>query len=371
MKSRANIQPDSAPHRPALFEAFPDLEGKLAWTHLDTSPSPVERMTGLGHDNLWIKRDDVVSSIYGGNKVRKLEFALADVIRRGKKNVFTMGGIGTNHGLATAIYCNRLGLSSTILLYDQPVTSTVRKNLLLINKYATKTIYTKTHLNTGVQFYITRRLMNPGAYFLYPGGSNPVGTIGFVSAAFELKKQIDEGLMPEPKAVFCALGSKGTLSGLSLGLALAGVKAKVIGVQVTMSHIGPVPIATQGTAGSLAHETHKLLMRLSPTVPKIDVPLPAVVEGYLGDGYGFPTEKGMTASEKLKACSACIALEPTYTAKTCAAFLDYAADPSHAGEPLLFWNTFNSRDFSAEIEALNYRNLPSYYHPLFECETVA
>ena len=68
--------------RPALFERFPDLEGKIEWVRLETSPSPVQRLEHLGHESLWIKREDIVSPIYGGNKVRKLEFVLADAIAR-------------------------------------------------------------------------------------------------------------------------------------------------------------------------------------------------------------------------------------------------------------------------------------------------
>ena len=70
------------PSRPALFDRFPELSERIAWVRLETSPSPVQRLENLGHEDLWIKREDIVSTVYGGNKVRKLEFVLADAIAK-------------------------------------------------------------------------------------------------------------------------------------------------------------------------------------------------------------------------------------------------------------------------------------------------
>ncbi len=80
---------------PALFDRFPDLSGKIEWVRLETSPSPVQRLENLGHNSLWIKREDIVSTVYGGNKVRKLEFVLADAIEKHRDRVVTMGALGT------------------------------------------------------------------------------------------------------------------------------------------------------------------------------------------------------------------------------------------------------------------------------------
>ena len=79
---------DANANRPALFDRFPELSGKIDWVRLETSPSPVQRLEHLGHDNLWIKRDDILSTVYGGNKVRKLEFVLADADRGGARTAW-------------------------------------------------------------------------------------------------------------------------------------------------------------------------------------------------------------------------------------------------------------------------------------------
>ena len=119
---------------PALFTAYPSLKEKLAWVKLGEFPTPVHPLKNVGCDNLWIKRDDQTSSLYGGNKIRKLEFLLGDAVQKNCRHVITMGAIGTNHGLATAIYCDRMGLDCSLVLFDQPVTKNVKQNLLLFKK---------------------------------------------------------------------------------------------------------------------------------------------------------------------------------------------------------------------------------------------
>ncbi|MEA3223484.1 MAG: 1-aminocyclopropane-1-carboxylate deaminase, partial [Thermodesulfobacteriota bacterium] len=80
-------------NQPVLFDLFPSLREKIGWIPLGSFPTPVQRLKEMGCSNLWIKRDDLDSKVYGGNKVRKLEFVLADAIERKKRRVITMGGI--------------------------------------------------------------------------------------------------------------------------------------------------------------------------------------------------------------------------------------------------------------------------------------
>ncbi len=83
---------------PVLFKVYPELEKKLAWITLGNFPTPVQQLQGMGHENLWIKRDDSSSPIYGGNKIRKLEFILGHA-KKNKKSagVITFGGIGNRN----------------------------------------------------------------------------------------------------------------------------------------------------------------------------------------------------------------------------------------------------------------------------------
>ena len=93
--------------RPWLFEVFPEMQKRFPWTPLVNAPTPVERLESLSSrvgKDIWIKRDDKTSPIYGGNKPRKLEFILADASASGRKELVTGGGLGSNHALATAIF---------------------------------------------------------------------------------------------------------------------------------------------------------------------------------------------------------------------------------------------------------------------------
>ena len=356
--------------KPALFDRFPDLAGKIEWVRLETSPSPVQRLEHLGHDGLWIKREDIVSTVYGGNKVRKLEFVLADAIAKQRNRVVTMGALGTNHGLATAIFCRRMGLECTLLLFDQTVTSYMRRNLLLSHRYGAELVYSKNLIRMGVDYYLKKRLKYTKAYFLYAGGSSPLGTLGAASGALELAAQVEQGLCPAPDYVICPTASNGTMSGLILGFMLAGLKTQVIGVQVGVANVGPIPLVTPGTIIKKMKSAHRILAGCSSSIPDLRFERPLLSSTYCGDGYACPTPEGNRAIATFRDCEG-IALDPTYTGKTCAALLDFIKDPSHGGDTILYWHTYNSIDHSKEAQELDYRELPAEFHQFFQGEPLS
>ncbi|TAL35237.1 MAG: pyridoxal-phosphate dependent enzyme [Spirochaetes bacterium] len=364
MKENTIVTPRCEPPH-LLFHRYPALIKTVPHINLGTYPTPVERLEHLGHDSLWIKREDLSSPLYGGNKVRKLEYTLAEALRDNRKKVVTMGGIGTNHGLATAIFCKKLGLSARLLLFPQPVTHHVKQNMLLFQKFGAEMVYYKTMIGAGAALYTSQRLKNPGAYFLFAGGSSPSGTIGVVNAMFELREQVDAGLIPEPDYIFCPLGSNGTMAGLSLGGLLAGLKSRVIGVRVTLDHAGPIQIANPSTVTGLMKQTLSLMRRRSAEVPAVRLPEPQVINSYLGDGYGCPTAACRDAIALVKDREG-VVLDPTYTAKTFAALLDFLKSPGHSGETILYWHTYNSVDHSALAATVDYHDLPRSLHWAFE-----
>ena len=349
---------------PSLFHYYPELQPNLPWKPLGQFPTPIRKIDGLGYNNLWIKQDNLSSSVYGGNKIRKLEFALAAALDQNKKHVVTMGALGTNHGLATAIFCEKLGLKCTLLLFRQPITPDVKQKLLLFNSYRAKMKFRGTKLRAAIALYLTERIRHPGAYFLYAGGSNPTGTIGFVNAAFELKSQIAKGVVPEPAAIFCPVGSNGTLAGLTLGVRLAGLKSKTIGVRVSASHLGPVQVCTPGSVQRLIRSTYHNLKKRCQTLPSIDLTAPLILNDYFGDGYGLPTEAGFRARENAKD-KANIILDLTYTAKTFAAVMDHCQIHPDESEPVLYWHTFNSVDLSGQVSPADVTRLPRRFQLIY------
>ena len=347
---------DPGCHRP-LLRQYPQLETAIARICLGSFPTPVQRVDRLGYDNLWIKRDDLSSSAYGGNKVRKLEFLLADARRKKKKQVITMGGIGTNHGLATAIFCNQLDMSCTLLLFHQPVTEHVKQNLRLFASYNAKMVYHLSLGKTVLAYYLLQRIAHPAAFFIFAGGSNSLGTVGFVNAAFELKDQIDQGQLSAPSVIFCPLGSGGTLAGLSLGVQLAGLTTRVMGVRVTASHLGPLPACTAATVAKLMERTYRFLKKRSPAIPPVALEPPVILHDYFGGGYGVSTRNGSLAARAFREKEN-IVLEPTYTAKTAAAVMDYCRERDRDDGPVLYWHTYNGVDLSARAQQVDDRDLP-------------
>ena len=213
-----------------IFKAYPELETVAAIKEAALLPTPVEKLSFS--DGAWIKRDDVTHAEYGGNKIRKLEFTIADAKRKGAKRIVTFGAIGTNHGVATAMMCQQNGLECVVYLFDQPITATVQQNLKLMQAYGAKLIYKGSLFKTVLAYYLSSYRAVSGSYFLFAGGSNLYGTLSFVNAAFELKEQIEKGECPQPKVIVCPVGSSATLAGLTSGFQLADLAIKVLGIRL-------------------------------------------------------------------------------------------------------------------------------------------
>lgn len=343
-----------------LFTTWPKLKSTLHIEEFADLPTPVEQFN-FSHknstpiDNLWIKRDDLTHSLYGGNKVRKLEFIIGDAKSQNKNTLVTMGAIGTNHGTATAIFADIHGLNTEVILFDQPVTKTVINNLRIMNHYGAKLKYKKTILASALSYYASSYCASifskQKKYHLPAGGSNTIGCISFVNAALELNQQIDDGALPKPDMIICPVGSSGTLAGLTLGMALLKSDIQVIGVRVAPSHLGPIPICTKSSVTSLMNQTYKSLKEKDSSIPNVSLPEIILEDDYYGDGYGVALDAGDKATQVFS--DAGLTLESTYTAKAAAATLDLCQ--AFPDKKILYWHTFNSRelDLGEPSEDLN------------------
>ncbi|MEW6439433.1 MAG: pyridoxal-phosphate dependent enzyme [bacterium] len=355
----------TASKAPLLFEALPGLERRFPWISLVEGPTPVqllERLSARVGGEIWVKRDDQTSPVYGGNKPRKLEFLLAHALSAGAHTLVTAGGLGTNHGLATAIFGGKLGFHVVLGLFDQPVTEHVRRSLLLYHSFGAEMMHLGSKLRGMLQLGILERIRRPQACFIPLGGSSPVGCLGFVNAGLELARQIERGHLPRPASIFVAVGSCGTMAGLVLGLKLAGVPVPVVGVQVA-----PRIVVNPRAVLRLARRTQRLLdggadNAAGGSLCLRDFP---VETHHYGSGYGHPTAAGRSAASLLAQTEG-IPLEPTYTAKTFAAVLARAGQKRGSG-PVLFWNTFNSVDLSSKAQLVDPFSLPKAFHRFFAC----
>ena len=362
-----------------LFEAYPRLREGVPFVALGVLPTPVERMERLeqtlgsemGDGRLYVKRDDLSGQPYGGNKVRKLEFLLGRALREGRKAVLTFGAAGSNHALATAIYAKQLGLGSISMLTPQPNTLSVRRNLLMSHHVGAELHHSPTMKRVGgaalLQLALHRLCDGAFPYVIPPGGSAPTGILGFVNAAFELKQQIADGLLPEPDCLYAASGTMGTVVGLMLGLRAAGLRTRVVAVRVTDERF-----TSLRKARYLFDKTNAILHRADSSFPHAPFPSDSLQfrNEFYGPGYAVYTEEGLRAVRRIKETEG-IRLEGVYTGKTFAAVLADAQAGLLRDQTVLFWNTYNSYDFGAEIEGLDYHVLPRAFHRYFEEEVQA
>jgi D-cysteine desulfhydrase len=350
-------------HQPTLFQNFPNLTKRLAFIPLLTGPTPLERLDGVSQEmgrEIWVKRDDLTSPVYGGNKPRKLQFLLAQAQKRGRHTVATMGGIGTNHGLATAVFGSQVGLKVRLILFPQPVTESVRRHLRLFHGLGADLALCNDWRRAGARLSMGGQL-RLGVYAIPAGGSSPVGAVGYVDAGLELAYQIRHGMMPRPDAVFTATGTGGTAAGLALGLKLAGLDLPVRAVGVV-----PLEAANTMTTLRLAQKTLNLLRRGDSSIPEVNLtPSDLKVDpSFLGPGYGHPTPESQAALE-LIAQRESITLDQTYTSKAFAGLLAAAGDKSQGDGPLLFINTYSSADLSSLPITADWHELPAEFHQFF------
>jgi D-cysteine desulfhydrase len=312
-----------------LHERLPRLRESAPRAEICDLPTPVRALTGLS-DGLWMKDDGLSAPLWGGNKPRKLEWVFGDALRRGKRTVLTFGALATNHGLATALYAREHGLRCALALVDQPVDEHVERQLERLRASGAALHFTHSFPRTvaALPWLLARHRM---PYVLPPGGSSPVGAIGFVEAALEVGAQVERGELPAPSTVWCALGSGGTAAGLVVGLRLAGLDATVCAV-----HVNETIKLNERTVLRLARRTHARLGLDTPAPSERDL---RIVHGYLGAGYGHRTDAAEAAIARARQTEG-LTLDPVYTGKAMAAVLDRAS----GDDPALYWHSYNARE---------------------------
>lgn len=353
-----------------LFERYEKLENALPFISLARTPTPLQRCHNLekilGCYALFIKRDDLTGAggLYGGNKVRKLEFLLADALEKGAKRIVTIGGVGTNHGLATACYAKQVELDCLLMLKHQPNSPVVQQNLLLDHYFGAKIAAFSSieERNATVEKLLES---SNDTYFIPTGGSTALGTLGYVNAAFELKEQVESGLVPELDYIYVPVGSGGTVAGLLLGCVLAGIQTKIIAVAVEPEEtVGELKNMIQ----KLFFETNQLLNSVSDAIPLFPFPDKqlSINKDFSGAEYGQWLSSGDDAA-KLLYKEEGIVLDGTYSAKALAALI---ADSKNAvrgkDDSVLFWNTYCGTDFSQITSQIAYQQLPEAVHCYFE-----
>jgi 1-aminocyclopropane-1-carboxylate deaminase/D-cysteine desulfhydrase-like pyridoxal-dependent ACC family enzyme len=290
---------------------------------------------------LFVKCDDLTSAIYGGNKVRKLEYVLARARQRKKTRLLTMGAVGSHHVLATAIFGRAHGFRVHAILVGQPWTRHAERNLragLSVGLTAEAAWEGSLHLRL-------LAAMDADTEVIALGGSSVQGSLGYVDAAIELAGQVARGELPEPDEIVVAMGSGGTVAGLLVGLAKTRLRTRVVGVSIAK----PVFVVRELTRRLTRHLAHAC------KVPPGEALARLVVDGHsVGRGYGHATSAGELARELATASG--IKVDPTYTAKALASALGRAESTPSA--KIVFWNTLSSATLEHAAPGLEREPLP-------------
>lgn len=290
-------------------------------------PSPLEpchRLRAhLGRGPLvWLKRDDCSGLALGGNKTRKLEYLIGQALEDGCTGVITFGALQSNHARQTAAACNRAGLTCDLILaqaVDRADEHYLLSGNLLIDRLMGATVHVVDDPDAAfVEFAgLLERAESQGRrlYTIGPGGSDAVGSLGYVNAGYELAQQCaDRGI--EPEEVVVATSTAGTAAGLVVGLHLVDL--------ATVLHSVCVYHDAEATGVQLA-------ALISTTSDRLGMPSPTVgwrvTDAALGDGYGVPSQAGQRAIELL-AHTEGVLLDPVYTAKA----FGYLVDRICSGE---------------------------------------
>lgn len=316
-----------------IFDALPDL--RVPWMPIAQVPTPVEPCTAiadwLGSDRVWMKRDDLVSRVYGGNKVRRYEFLFADAKARGARRLVTVGALASTQAMATALLGREHGFAVRVVLFDQPVTHFARDAVRTLVGAGAEVVY-----GGGIPMtaFRTWRGIERGDYVIFPGAASPLANLGYVDAMLELGEQVRRGKTPRPDIIVTPTGSSGTLAGLALGAAFLGWPTEIVGVRIT----SPVVCNRLYVAGVVAR-TRRFLARRSRHWKLVREPRWRIDGSQLGPGYGEPTDAAREGARQVERLTG-VSGEITYSGKAMAALRTIAR--RHRDASVLLWNTLST-----------------------------
>jgi len=280
---------------------------------------PLARLSAeLGGPNIYVKRDDLTGSLLSGNKVRKLEFLLADAIAQGATHVITSGGIQSNHARATAFAAAQLGLKCRLVLREDQLPS--NSGNLLLDQLAGAEIFSYSKADYIGQFdrliemhcaIIEAEKGKP--YVIPTGGSNGLGIWGYIRCAEELHNQVQE-MDLDVVDVVCATGSVGTQAGLATGFHILETAYHVTGIAVCDSENYFTRRIEQDQIAWQSHYSEGIKV----SVPSSNV---STDDRYIGEGYAVAGPEIYALIEKVAKIEGLL-LDPVYTGKAFYGLID-------------------------------------------------
>jgi D-cysteine desulfhydrase len=349
-----------------LIAEYPRLRNAIPWISLTQGPTPVERCssiaTYLGRDDVWMKRDDAIHPVFGGNKIRRFEHILADAQNRGASEIVTVGGLASTQVTATILMGKPLGFEVTSVLFDQPITSFARQSLLIQASAGGRMIYGGGYARTVFRTIAKLWRARKSSYFVPPGASGALANMGYVGAAFELADQVRRGDMPRPDVIVVPAGSGGTAAALCVGAALLGWDTTIVAVRIT-ERIA----CNRATLGMIAEFTKNYLSKRVGGLPRRTSSKPRILMDHscCGRGYGYPTADAIAACAEVERLIG-VPGEITYSGKALVGLRRVCA--AYPGKTILLWNTLSSVWPKPTVRP---DELDAPFHPFFKGEVLA
>lgn len=321
---------------------------------LARTPTPFEPLARAGARlgvELWIKRDDATGGELSGNKIRKLEFLLADARAKGADTILTCGGVQSNHARATAFACARLGLGARLYLRTAtpatpPTVAAEGGNLLLDQLAGAEVRFISPddyRRRAEVLAAGARELEVAGKkpYVVPEGGSNALGSWGYVAAVEELAADLARAQLDGPTTVIYACGSGGTGAGLILGARAHAPHLRVVGVNVC----DDATYFKDFIGRLIADATRDYGLEAGPI---------EILDGFVGRGYAQSRPEELRELATL-AREEGVVLDPVYTGKAWYGLCEtLRRDPRAFGPRVVFVHTgglFGVFPKAAEIAA--------------------
>jgi D-cysteine desulfhydrase len=307
---------------------------------LPTPMQPLHRLSERYGVELYVKRDDLSGIALSGNKIRKLEFVLADALAQKTDTVITCGGAQSNHCRATAIAAAMLGINCRLILRtpDPSNPPPLEGNILLDRMAGAEIVWITPDEYKQRDEFMAREaatLQTSGrkAYTIPMGASNALGALGYIRAMEELVNDIANSLGGgnRPCTIINAVGSGGTSAGLILGAKLFDVRARIAGVNVSDDRA--YFVRAIGDICEQAIADYHLDVEFSR---QGDV---EIIDGYVGEGYGLSKDEELDLICDVARTEG-IFLDPVYTGKAFFGMIqELKRDPKCFGEQIIFLHT--------------------------------
>ena len=321
-------------------------------------PSPIRKVSFAEGKAFWVKDDGVISEVYGGNKVRKLEYLLADARRRNKRRLVVQGDMESHTVMACCLFGRQAGFEVDAVIFPHGRQAFDSQEIQHLVDAGVSLHRMKTMLATVC--YAGLLGLRRGSYLIPLGGSTPLSSLGYVHGAVELCEQIRQQLLPEPERIFLPFATGGSVAGILIGLALVGSPVRVVAVQ-TVEGI----IANRGRLNRLIKATLPLIGVAETFSTSCLERLETIDRRFLGTGYRdipLPVSSAVRLASDFG-----LDLEPVFSGKALASLLDARAQ-NGCGE-LLFWNTHSrqSAGLAEQIGVFGKRQAPCSDDRLCPC----